>query len=128
MYADLTSWDNLLLAYQRASRGKRRQPRVAAFEHRLEDHLLALQEELRTQTYRPGAYTHFFIHKDVHFRRQLTRLLTAWRAGDLPVTRVTASVRGWVNHVRYGNTVGLRKAVLGRSASPRQRPDVGLQA
>jgi hypothetical protein len=23
-----------------------------------------------------------------------------------------ASVKGWTNHVRYGNTVGLRKAVL----------------
>jgi hypothetical protein len=63
MYAQLTSWDNLLLAYRRASKGKRSQPVVAAFEYRLEDHLLALQEALRTHTYRPGAYTHFFIHE-----------------------------------------------------------------
>lgn len=25
-----------------------------------------------------------------------------------------ASIRGWVNHARHGNTVGLRKAVLGK--------------
>jgi hypothetical protein len=29
MYAQLTSWDNLLLAYRRASKGKRSQPAVA---------------------------------------------------------------------------------------------------
>jgi hypothetical protein len=34
---------------------------------------------------------------------------------------VRASVKGWTNHVRYGNTVGLRKAVL-RQAIPVQKP------
>ena len=41
-------------------------------------------------------------------------MMTAHDAGETPLTSVTASVQGWVNHVRYGNTVGLRKAVLGR--------------
>jgi len=63
MYNHLTSWDNLRLAYQRAAKGKRGQPTVAAFEHRLEDHLIALQGELRTRTYRPGRYTSFYIHE-----------------------------------------------------------------
>ena len=63
MYRQLCSWDNLLLAYRRASRGKRGQPAVAGFEHRLEDHLLALQDDLRTRTYCPGAYTSFYIHE-----------------------------------------------------------------
>ena len=63
MYAQLCTWENLLLAYHRASKGKRGQPTVAAFEHRLEDNLLALQHALRTHTYQPGAYTHFIIHE-----------------------------------------------------------------
>jgi RNA-directed DNA polymerase len=63
MYTHLTSWDNLLLAYRHASKGKRNQPAVAAFEYRLEDHLLALQASLRDRTYRPGSYTHFYIHE-----------------------------------------------------------------
>ena len=33
---------------------------------------------------------------------------------ETPLASVTTSVQGWVNHVRYGNTVGLRKAVSGR--------------
>ncbi|MBX3057067.1 MAG: hypothetical protein KF770_11400 [Anaerolineae bacterium] len=43
MYTQLTSWNNLLLAYQRAAKGKRGLPNVAAFEHDLELNLLQLQ-------------------------------------------------------------------------------------
>ncbi len=63
MFSQLTSWENLLLAYHRASKGKRGNPAVAAFEYRLEDNLLELQARLRSHTYEPGAYTHFFIHE-----------------------------------------------------------------
>ena len=63
MVDQIHTWPNLLLAYRRASKGKRGQPNVAAFEHRLEDNLLRLQAELAGQTYRPGPYTSFFIHE-----------------------------------------------------------------
>jgi hypothetical protein len=52
--------------------------------------------------------------KGVYFQRKLRTMIDAYEAGDMPLTSVTASVQGWVNHVRFGNTVGLRKAVLGR--------------
>lgn len=270
MYAQLCSWDNLLLAYQKASRGKRGHPNVAAFEHRLEDNLLALQQELRDRTYTPGRYASFYIHepkrrlisaapfrdrvvhhalcnriepifersfiadsyanrlgkgthraldrcqhfarryryvlqcdvqqffpaidhkrdlrcpaylryvddfllfaedkavlwtwkaaiverlaqlrltihpgahprpvkegisflgfvvfpdhrrlkrrKGVYFRRRLFALMAAYADGALPLKRITASVQGWVNHVRYANTVGLRRAVFGSSTQAR---------
>lgn len=63
MFAQLTSWDNLLLAYGKASKGKRGKPNVAAFDHRLEDNLFALQSELRRGVYRPGEYVSFLIHE-----------------------------------------------------------------
>jgi hypothetical protein len=63
MYTRLISWDNLLLAYRKASKGKRGQPNVAAFEHDLEDNLWQLQSELGSKTYCPGPYTSFFIHE-----------------------------------------------------------------
>lgn len=63
MYTQLCSWNNLLLAYRRAAKGKRGHAAAARFEHRLEDHLVLLQEELRSQTYQPGRYTSFFIHE-----------------------------------------------------------------
>ena len=63
MYTTLTAWENLLLAYRKASKGKRGHPNVAAFEHRFEDHLFELQDELRAFTYQPGAYRSFYIHE-----------------------------------------------------------------
>lgn len=63
MFATLTSWENLLLAWRNASRGKRGQPNVAFFEHRLEDHLASLRADLQARTYRPGAYRSFHIHE-----------------------------------------------------------------
>jgi RNA-directed DNA polymerase len=63
MYAQICSWDNLLLAFRKAARGKRGKGPAARFEHRLEDNLIALQEELRAKTYRPGCYDSFYIHE-----------------------------------------------------------------
>ncbi len=50
--------------------------------------------------------------KVVHYRRRLKRLLRAYHDGSLPADRVTASILGWINHARYGDTWGLRRAVL----------------
>ena len=63
LYDQIWSWPNLLLAYRRASRGKRGRGMVAAFEHRLEEHLFELQEALWSYTYRPGSYRNFLIHE-----------------------------------------------------------------
>jgi len=62
MYSQLYSWDNLLLAFHKASKGKRGHAAVAAFEYRLEDNLLQLQHELKGQIYKPGEYHSFYIH------------------------------------------------------------------
>lgn len=59
----VASFENLLRAWQQAARGKRSSTPVAAFEHRLADRLLGLQEELLGGHYRPGPYTHFYIHE-----------------------------------------------------------------
>ena len=63
MFDALVSWENLLAAFRKAAAGKRGRADVAAFEHRLEENLLVLQEELRAGTYRPGGYHSFHIHE-----------------------------------------------------------------
>lgn len=63
LWPEVTSFSNLLLAFNKASRGKRRKGSVVAFEYHLEENLFALQEELRNGTYRPGPYDSFYIHK-----------------------------------------------------------------
>jgi hypothetical protein len=50
--------------------------------------------------------------KGVAFRRLLRALAERYSGGEITLGEVTASVQGLVNHVRYGSTVGLRKALI----------------
>lgn len=62
-YLQICAWENLLLAWRKASRGKRGSAAVAQFEFGLADELLALREALLAQRYRPGGYRHFPIRE-----------------------------------------------------------------
>lgn len=59
----LTTWQNLRLAYQNASRGKRGHAPAAEFEMLLADNLLEIQNQLEKKTYQPGQYHSFYIHE-----------------------------------------------------------------
>ena len=50
--------------------------------------------------------------KGIHFRQHLIARVQQYQAGEIVLDDLTASVRGWINHVRYANTMGLRKAML----------------
>ena len=50
--------------------------------------------------------------KVVHYKRRLRSLVTAYEAGEIGQDRIQASVHGWINHVRYGDTWGLRAVTL----------------
>jgi RNA-directed DNA polymerase len=105
VYAQICSWDNLLLAHRRASKGKRGKRPAARFEHRLEDNLIALQEELLAKTYRPGAYDSFHIHEPKR------RLISAAPFRDRVVHHALCNViepvfeRSFI-HDSYANRVG----------------------
>jgi len=62
-YADIYEWENLYWAYRRAAKGKRSRTPAAAFEFKLEDNLIQLQDELMDERYRPGPYVNFKIHE-----------------------------------------------------------------
>jgi retron-type reverse transcriptase len=62
LFEQVICWENLLLAYRNAARGKRGAQSAAAFEHQLADRLILLQSQLTDGTYRPGDYVHFTIH------------------------------------------------------------------
>lgn len=61
LYSAITSFANLHEAWRKAAKGKRSIATVASFEYALEDELFALQRELLTQHYQPGAYRSFYI-------------------------------------------------------------------
>jgi hypothetical protein len=63
VYADVYAWENLYQAYRKAAKGKRGRQAAASFEYRLEDNLVRLQDELASETYRPGPYASFTIHE-----------------------------------------------------------------
>jgi len=62
LFDQITSFDNLLAAAARAQEGKRFKADVAKFNFRQASELLQLQRELRSRTYRPGAYTTFMVY------------------------------------------------------------------
>jgi hypothetical protein len=52
--------------------------------------------------------------KVVEAARRITERYDDWGAGRISFAEFDASVQGWVNHVRYADTWGLRRHVLSR--------------
>jgi retron-type reverse transcriptase len=46
------------------------------------------------------------------YRRRLKELIAGWVAGQISKECMLASLMGWINHARYGDTWGLRKSML----------------
>lgn len=59
----LCTWDNLLLAWGNASRGKRGRGPTAKYELLLADNLLRLQQQLQQHAWQPGQYASFYVHE-----------------------------------------------------------------
>lgn len=53
MYKKLCSYENILSAFEKSSKGKTRKHYVIKFKKKLKENLLKLQEELKNQTYKP---------------------------------------------------------------------------
>jgi RNA-directed DNA polymerase len=50
--------------------------------------------------------------KVVQYRRKLHNLLCGYNRGVIQLDALQASLQGWVNHVRYADTWGLRRSML----------------
>lgn len=104
-YDDIYTWENLYSAYRKAAKGKRSRRPAAAFEFKLEDNLIQLQEELAGETYRPGAYVNFTIHEPKR------RLISAAPFRDRVVHHALCQViepafeRSFIDH-SYANRIG----------------------
>jgi retron-type reverse transcriptase len=105
MFDTLCSWENLILAYRKASRGKRGRHDVARFEHHLEDNLAELRDELIAGRYRPRGYASFVVHEPKR------RLISAADFRDRVVHHALCNVmeplfeRGFIAHT-YANRRG----------------------
>lgn len=52
--------------------------------------------------------------KAIDATRRLTTAFDAWQRGETSFATFDASVQGWINHVRYADSWGLREHVLSR--------------
>lgn len=59
--------------------------------------------------------------KGVYFRQRFGQLVADYADGIISLAELEVAVQGWVNHVRYGNTMGLRRAVLTPVIIPKKR-------
>jgi RNA-directed DNA polymerase len=55
--------------------------------------------------------------KGIAFQRRLKALLQRYEADEIELDQLDASLQGWINHVRYGDTWGLRRAILSEVAT-----------
>lgn len=63
LWEEVISFDNLLLAYKKARKGKSSRNEVAWFDLDLEKELLRLQQRLSTKQWKPGKYRLFTIYE-----------------------------------------------------------------
>lgn len=63
IFDDITSFDNLLVAYRQAQKGKRYRDYACSFDYRAPSHLLRLQRDLRSGTYTLAPYRHFVLRE-----------------------------------------------------------------
>jgi len=54
----------------------------------------------------------------VNFQRRLTALLARLTRREIGLDQLHAGVLGWINHARYGDTFGLRRALLCQQIIP----------
>jgi retron-type reverse transcriptase len=50
--------------------------------------------------------------KGIHYRRRLRQLLQGYHRKEIRRSKLENSILGWINHVRYADTWGLRRSVL----------------
>ena len=98
-----------------------RRPAAARATHR-QSHLAVLVERVpqRLRLVRPArvGLRGVLRYNAVNFTRRLARNLDWYRAGQISFAELDASVQGWINHVRYADTWGLREHVFATHPIP----------
>lgn len=63
VYDDMCRFDDLLISYREARKGKRYKRQILAFADNLEDEIQALEDELIELVYQMGPYNMFYVHE-----------------------------------------------------------------
>jgi hypothetical protein len=129
LWAELTSFANLLASAEAAAAGKRKRPDVAAFQMDLESELLRLRRELLEGSYQSGRYRTFTIldpkprqisaapFRDRVVHHALTRVLEP--VFERRFSRNSFACRAGMGTHKAGLTRVLRRKQRGSAAQPR---------
>jgi len=111
LFEKACSYDNLLLAFMNARKGKTEKEYVLDFEKNLENNLYSLQWELLTHTYRPKPLTMFTVHDPK------TRKISASDFRDRVVHHAVCNIIGPIFESRFiSDTFANRKGKGTRAA------------
>ncbi|TVP65951.1 MAG: RNA-directed DNA polymerase [Leptolyngbya sp. LCM1.Bin17] len=114
LWQEVVDFSNLLAASRQAQKGKRFRDNILRFNYDLENQLIKLQQELLTQTYRPGDYTTF------HVKEPKPRLISAAPYRDrvvhhalcnviMPIFERTFIYDSYANRVGFGSHRALKR-------------------
>jgi len=105
LFGRVVNFENLLLAAEKAQRGKRFHPPVLRFNYNLEQGLIRLEEELRAHSYHPGPYHSFELVE--RKRRQISAAPYRDRVVHHALCNVIEPIfeRSFIYH-SYANRVG----------------------
>jgi retron-type reverse transcriptase len=95
LFDKLCSYENLLLAFQKARKRKTLKPYVIEFEKDLQNNLYRLQWELMTHTYQPKPLTHFTV------REPKTRKISASDFRDRVIHHALINIIGPIFESRF---------------------------
>ena len=54
--------------------------------------------------------------KGFAYQRKILKLSEAYTRGEILLDGIQSSLQGWINHIHYGNTTGLKKAILSKAS------------
>jgi retron-type reverse transcriptase len=122
LYSQITTFENLFTAAQKAQRQKRYRDPVLIFNQRLEYELFQLQQELQNKTYQPGSYKNFEIYEPKR------RMISAAPYRDrvvhhalcniiAPIFERTFIATSYANRKDYGSHLALQQFVSYTRAS-----------
>ena len=90
MFEELCSYENLLLAFQKAKKGKSKRDYVRKFEKKLENNIIKLRKELISQTYKPKPLKIFIV------REPKTRKISKSRFRDRVIHHAVINIIGFL--------------------------------
>ena len=117
LYEQITSFENLRIAFKKAAKGKRSKNDVAGFEFNAAVFPVSTGIPFLGWRVYPS-YRRLKRRNGVAFQRRFTQMRRDLAAGRLSRDKLHQSIQSWIAHVSHGKTWGLRRSLLSHPLRP----------